>query len=65
MRTVSILLLALAIACEVFAYWGVSTASGRETFDEMAGIIPVAAGAAGFVLALAAAIVWWRGRTSE
>jgi hypothetical protein len=65
MRTGPVVLAALALACESFAYWGLSTASGRRAFDEMAGMIPVAAGVTGILLAVAASIVWWRGRQAE
>jgi hypothetical protein len=60
MRTAPVVLLALAIACECFAYWGLATDPGRRAFDEMAGMIPVAAAAMGLLLSLAALIVWWR-----
>lgn len=62
MRVASLVLAALALVCEAFAWWGLSTASGRRAFDEMAGMIPLAAGVAGAVFAVAALAVWWRAR---
>lgn len=65
MRTLSLTLLALALACEAFAYWGLHTQAGRRSFDEMAGMVPLAVGAAGVPLALCALAVWWRSRRTE
>jgi hypothetical protein len=62
MRLLPLSLLVLAVGCVAFAYWGVSTTSGRRAFDEMAGMIPMGVGALGILLAIAAAIVWWMGR---
>lgn len=62
MHIVPILLLAAAIACWGFFYWGLYTLEGRHAFDEMAGIIPFAAAPIGVILALLAAMVWWSGR---
>jgi hypothetical protein len=62
MRVAAITLVAAAIACEIFAYWGLNTVAGRRAFDEMAGIIPMAAGALGVPLALGAGYLWWRSR---
>jgi heme/copper-type cytochrome/quinol oxidase subunit 2 len=62
MRIVSGFLVVLAISCEALAYWGLQTASGRQAFDEMAGIIPFAAGLAGPVFFAVAAVLWWRAR---
>lgn len=59
MRATSLILGVLAFACEVFAYWGLRTEAGRSSFDEMAGILPLAAVPAGFLLALSALVVWW------
>jgi hypothetical protein len=60
MRSVALVLLLLAVACEAFAWWGMNTASGRAAFDEMAGIIPLAAAPAGLVLAVTSIFTWWR-----
>ena len=60
MRIIALVLLVLAIACETFAYWGMSTASGRRAFDEMAGMVPLAAAVAGALFVVVAAVVWWR-----
>jgi len=56
------LLGAAAVACEAFSYWGLNTVPGRAAFDEMAGIIPLAAAPLGLCLALAALFFWWRDR---
>lgn len=56
------LLLVLGLLCGVFAAWGLGTAPGQRTFDEMAGMIPLGVGVLGGVLELTAAIVWWRQR---
>lgn len=65
MRVVPLVFIGLAMACEAFAYWGLTTPSGRRAFDEMAGMIPLAAGGAGVVFALVALVTWWRARTSS
>ena len=62
-RFAAILLAVATIACEIFAYWGLNTVAGRHAFDEMAGMIPMAAGALGLPLALCAAFAWWRSRS--
>lgn len=62
MRSAAFVLLALAIACEAFAWWGLGTVPGRQAFDEMAGMIPYAAAALGALFALASAFAWWRSR---
>lgn len=62
LRGAAILLAVATMACEVFAYWSLNTIAGRHAFDEMAGIIPMAAGALGLPLALGSAYVWWRSR---
>lgn len=60
-----VLLLALAISCEAFAYWGLKTVAGRAAFDEMAGIIPLAAAPLGVCFAAVALLLWWRYRRSQ
>lgn len=60
MRPLAYISFALAFGCEVFAYWGLSTVGGRRVFDEMAGIIPFAAGAVGFLFAFLALFACWR-----
>jgi hypothetical protein len=62
MKIAAIVLLLLAVACEVFAYWGINTVAGRRAFDEMAGIIPFAAGVFGGLLAACAVLAWWYAR---
>ncbi|NUZ07972.1 hypothetical protein [Piscinibacter koreensis] len=59
MQAVALLFAVVGIACEAFAYWGLSTASGRLAFDEMAGIVPFATGVSGAVLIAFAALLYW------
>ena len=63
MRLLPLILILLALACESFAYWGLNTVPGRAMFDEMAGMIPLAAAPLGLVFLLTAALVFWRNRT--
>ncbi len=54
-------LLILGAIALAFGWWGVYTVSGRHRFDEMDGIIPLAALALGgllFVIGLA--LLFWR-----
>ena len=60
MRIASFALALLALACAAFSIWGLHTVAGRREFDEMAGILPFAAGVAAPVFALAALVAWWR-----
>lgn len=60
MRIASLVLAFLSLACAAFAVWGLGTPSGRRVFDEMAGILPLAAGVGAVVFALCAALTWWR-----
>jgi len=61
MRQLAPFLLALAAASFGFAYWSLATPAGRGAYDEMAGIIPMAAGFAGVLLCGAALAIWlWR-----
>ena len=60
MRYSALILFVLAMTCEAFAYWGLSTAAGRHAFDEMAGMIPFAASLIGALLALGAVVSFWR-----
>jgi hypothetical protein len=60
MRTIAVLLFVLTLACELFAYWGLNTVSGRAAFDEMAGMIPLAVGIVGLPLAILSGWIWWR-----
>ena len=62
MRVAQFAFAVLALACEAFAYWGLTTTSGRRAFDEMAGMIPFAAGCAGVLFAVFALVAWWRAR---
>ncbi len=54
---VAIMLGIVGLALVGFGFWGLNTARGRRTFDEMAGMIPLAALATGG-LALLIAIFW-------
>jgi hypothetical protein len=65
MRATSLVLGVLALACEGLAYWGLRTEAGRSSFDEMAGILPLAAVPAGALLALSALAVWWCSRRAK
>jgi multisubunit Na+/H+ antiporter MnhC subunit len=47
----------LAIGLGTFGYWGVYTEAGRKQYDEMDGIIPVAALATAVVIALSLVIL--------
>ncbi len=64
MRYLPLILLAAAVACLAFAYWGLATPAGRRAYDEMAGMIPMAAALAGAAFGLAAIAIWivrwWR-----
>ena len=64
MRVVPLVFIGLAVACEAFACWGLTITSGRRTFDEMAGMIPLAASGAGVLFAFVALVAWWRSRLS-
>lgn len=59
MRSLPLALVAAAILCFAFGVWGSTSESGKRRFDEMAGMIPLASVAAGFVLLIAAAVIWW------
>ena len=61
MRQLPLILLAAAVACLGFAYWGLATPAGRRAYDEMAGMIPMGVGLAGAVFGIAAVAIWiWR-----
>jgi cytochrome c oxidase assembly factor CtaG len=60
MRTATFLLTALSLACAAFAAWGLGTADGRRQFDEMAGILPLAAGVGAVLFAACALLTAWR-----
>jgi hypothetical protein len=58
MRRAALICLILAAALAGFAWWGLFTAGGNRSFDEMDGMIPFAAGVLGALLAICAAITW-------
>jgi lipopolysaccharide export LptBFGC system permease protein LptF len=58
MRVLPTVLLAAALACFGFSYWGLNTVSGHAAFDEMAGMIPLAATPIGVLILLCAAVLW-------
>jgi len=62
MRVLSTFLVVAALACFGFSYWGLKTVSGRAAFDEMAGIIPLAATPVGLLLLICAAVLWFKSR---
>lgn len=59
MRLLAAICLLLAVPLGAFSWWGGSTADGRHAFDEMAGIVPFAAGVAAVLLLVVSAIAWW------
>lgn len=58
MRVLAIILFVAAIPLGIFGLWGTTTSAGNARFDEMDGIIPLAAGAIAFGLLLSSGIVW-------
>jgi uncharacterized membrane protein YidH (DUF202 family) len=58
----SLWLLVAGVALAAFGWWGVETTGGRRRFDEMAGMIPMGAGAIGVLLVLVALVLRWRAR---
>jgi len=65
LRTLAMVLAVLGAAFEALAFWGLRTAAGRTHFDEMAGMIPLAALPAGLICLLAAAFFAWRNRLAR
>ncbi|OCW58215.1 hypothetical protein [Hoeflea olei] len=59
MRAFSIVLAFVAAAGLGFGWWGLETVAGRRLFDEMAGMIPLFAGAASAVVLVAAGILYY------
>ena len=55
-------LLVLGVVLAAFGWWGLETVSGRRRFDEMAGMIPMGAGALGVLLVVIALVLRWRAR---
>jgi hypothetical protein len=49
----------ISLAGMIFGWWGLETVSGRSLFDEMAGIIPMAAGGGAFLLLLIACVLYY------
>jgi ammonia channel protein AmtB len=53
--------LLLGVFLLAFGWWGMNTDSGRHQFDEMAGMIPMAAlGLGGLTVVIALALLLWR-----
>ncbi len=59
MRIAFVILLLLTVGCGAFGYWGVHTPAGRRAYDEMAGMIPMAAAWGSLLLAAATVVVGW------
>ena len=59
MRTATLILFLLALGSGSFGYWGLHTASGRQAFDEMTGILPWVSAWASLALAAAAGVTGW------
>lgn len=57
------LLVAAALGCFGFGYWGLHTVAGRAAFDEMAGMIPLVALPLGVLLLVGAAVLAFRRRS--
>lgn len=57
MKWMAIALGILAVAAFAFGMWGLSTEAGREAYDEMDGMIPMASLASSAPLAIAAAVL--------
>jgi len=55
-RFLPLILCSIGVVAVLFSRWGIKTDQGRHTFDEMAGIIPLAAGALGVLLIVVGAI---------
>ncbi|WP_376092136.1 hypothetical protein ACE7GA_23035 [Roseomonas sp. CCTCC AB2023176] len=62
MRSLALLCLVLAFGLAAFGYWGLATSAGRHAFDEMAGMVPVAALLASPLLGLVALGLAWGAR---
>lgn len=58
MRRASWICFVLAVLLAGFAWWGLRTESGSRSFDEMAGMIPFAAGVLSAFLTICAVITW-------
>ena len=58
MRILALITMAGGVACGAMAGWGMFTDAGRRHFDEMAGIIPLAAGALSIAALTAGAIAY-------
>ena len=59
LRSAAVVLVLGAVLLELFSLWGLNTAAGRSAFDEMAGIIPLAAAPLGLLLLLCALGLWY------
>ncbi|MGF0538015.1 hypothetical protein ACQQ2Q_08480 [Agrobacterium sp. ES01] len=59
MRPVSVIFAVLGLFGLLFCWWGLETSTGRRQFDEMAGMIPLFAGAIAVPLLLLAALLFY------
>lgn len=62
MRRAAVICLSLAVLLTGFAWWGLLTPSGQRSFGETDGVVPVAAGVLGALLAIAGIITWGMSR---
>jgi hypothetical protein len=53
----AVVLFVVALALGAFGWWGLSTEAGRRRYDEMAGMIPMAAYYGGWALG-AISVLW-------
>lgn len=57
MRRLALVLFLLALPLAAFGGWGLHTAAGRRAFDEMAGMLPLAAAWGSLLLAVLALLL--------
>lgn len=58
MKTAALIALVVGVVALLFGAWGRFSAAGKSQFDEMAGIIPMAAWYAGMGLIILALGLW-------
>lgn len=60
MREFGLVQLCLSFMLGAFACWGILTSDGRRAFDEMAGMLPYAAGLPSLIVAVTGGLcMWW------